>query len=490
MDKTKVVVVGGGIAGLATAVQLEKQAADRGLEIGVTVVEGADVLGGNIRTDHIDGYVVENGPNGFLDNVEATPALVKHLGLGDRLVQADESAAIRYIYRKGALRRLPAGPVSFLRSPILSLGGRLRLLLEPFMSSAAATEGRDETIYDFASRRIGDEAARILVGSMVSGVFAGDIEQLSLPAAFPKMRAMEAEHGSLVRAMVSKMLARKAAKKAEARGEDVSQDTRPGGPAGPGGTLTSFQGGMTDLVAAAAAKLRHAPKTGWRVESLDRNGEEWRLRSESGDELSADHVVLTLPSRHAGTLLQPLDAELAKLASGIGAAPIVVVALGLDPSQLGRPLDGFGFLIPRGEGPRILGCLWDSSIFPGHRAPEGKALIRAMIGGAHDRQICDLSDDEIVAEVRRDLETTLGLPRAGESKLEPELLGVYRYPAGISQYDVGHLARVDAMHRRLEDFPGLWLGGSSYYGVAMNACITKAQEQARKILAAVPFATS
>ena len=482
MGETRIAVVGGGIAGLATAVQLETQSAELGLNVDVTVVEGAETLGGNIRTDHVDGYVVENGPNGFLDNVEATPALVELLGLGDRLVQADDSAAVRYLYRKGALRRLPGGPVSFLRSPILSLRGRLRLFLEPFMSAAAARDGTDETIYDFASRRIGDEAARILVGSMVSGVFAGDIEQLSLPAAFPKMRAMEAEHGSLVRAMVSKMLARRSAKKAAARGEDVSHDTRPGGPAGPGGTLTSFAGGMRELVDAAASKLRRAPNTGWRVASIDRSDQAWTLRSASGDKLDADAVVLTLPSRHAAPLLSPLDAELGELAAGIGAAPIVVVALGLDPSQLRRPLDGFGFLIPRGEGPRILGCLWDSSIFPGHRAPEGKALIRVMIGGAHDPQICDdLSDDEIVAIVRRDLETTLGLPTG----VEPELLRVYRYRAGISQYEVGHLQRLDAMRRRLESLPGLWLGGSSYCGVAMNACITQAQEQAGEILARI-----
>lgn len=482
MDKAsspkRIAVVGGGIAGLATAVQLETQAAERGLEVDVTVVESSDRLGGNIRTDTDRGFTIENGPNGFLDNVDATPALVKLLGLEDRLVQADESAAIRYLYRKGALRRLPAGPLSFLRSPILSVRGRLRLFLEPFMSSAAAREGRDETIYEFAGRRIGDEAARILVGSMVSGVFAGDIERLSLPAAFPKMRAMEADHGSLVKAMVSKMLARRAAKKAAARGEDVAHDTRPGGPAGPGGTLTSFVGGMRDLVDAAAEKLTTPPKTGWRVASLERNGEGWSLLADSGDSLAADAIVLTLPSRHAAPLLTPLDAKLGEMASEIGVAPIVVVALGFDPSELKRPLDGFGFLIPRGEGPRILGCLWDSSIFPGHRAPEGKALIRAMIGGAHDRGICDLSDDEIVAVVRRDLATTLGLP----IDAEPELLRVYRYPAGISQYEVGHLARVDAMHRRLDSLPGLWLGGSSYFGVAMNACIAKAQEQAGEIL--------
>ena len=478
MDTNRIVVVGGGIAGLATAVQLEKLASERGLDVDLTVVEGADRLGGNIRTDHVDGYTVENGPNGFLDNVEATPALVEHLGLGDQLVPANESAAVRYLYRKGALRRLPAGPISFLRSPVLSVPGRLRLFLEPFISSAAARDGGDETIYDFASRRIGDEAARVLVGSMVSGVFAGDIEHLSLPAAFPRMRAMEAEHGSLVRAMVSKMLARRAAKMAAARGQDVSDDTRPGGPAGPGGTLTSFAGGMDDLVQAAASKLRYPPKTRWRVAELSKAEGGWTLRSASGENLRAHQVVLTLPSRHAAKLLEPVDARLAELTSEVGTAPIVVVALGFDPSNLGRPLDGFGFLVPRGEGPRILGCLWDSSIFPGHRAPEGKALIRAMIGGAHDPEICDLSDDEIVAVVRRDLATTLGLPQHAE----PELLQVYRYPAGISQYEVGHLARLDAMHQRLEHFPSLWLGGSSYYGVAMNSCIAKAQEQAAEIL--------
>ncbi|MDA8018877.1 MAG: protoporphyrinogen oxidase [Thermoanaerobaculia bacterium] len=471
----QVVVVGGGIAGLATAAQLEEQAARRARDVDVVVVEGADRLGGNIQTDRVDGFTIENGPNGFLDNVEATPALVRSLGLEDRVIQADESAAVRYLWRKAALRRLPTGPVSFLRSPILSLRGRLRLLSEPWMPTVSG----DETIYEFARRRIGDEAARVLVGSMVSGVFAGDIERLSLPAAFPKMRAMEQEHGSLVRAMIAKMRARRAVRKAESRGEDVGEATRPGGPAGPGGTLTSFAGGMQELVQAAASRLRKPARTGWKIEHLARrNGGGWHLGARSGEVLEADAVVLTVPSRHATPLLSPLDSELGELTSAIGAAPIVVVALGLEPSRIPRPLDGFGFLVPRGEGPRILGCLWDSSIFPGHRAPESKVLIRVMIGGAHDEEICDLSDDEILSEVRRDLATTLGLP----TDVRPDLERIYRYPAGISQYEIGHLQRLDAMNRRLTDLPGLWLGGSSYYGVAMNACIAKAVEQASEIL--------
>lgn len=483
-NERHIVVVGGGIAGLATAVQLEKQAQDRGRAVDVTVVDAGDRLGGNIRTEKVDGYTIENGPNGFLDNVAATPALVRHLGLEGRIVRADDSAATRYLYRKGELRRLPAGPLSFLRSPILSVRGRLRVLLEPFMPAAGQGEAVDETVCDFASRRIGDEAARVLVGSMVSGVFAGDIKKLSLPAAFPKMRAMESEHGSLVRAMVSKMRARRAARKAASRGEDVSEETRPGGPAGPGGTLTSFVGGMEELVRSAAEALTNPPRTGWRVEELQRHAAGgWTLyssvgRSSSGERIDADDVVLTVPSRHAASLLSPLDEELGRLASEVGSAPIVVIALGLRPEQLGRPLDGFGFLVPRGEGPRILGCLWDSSIFPGRRAPEGKVLVRAMIGGAHDPNICDLSDDEIVAEARGDLGTTLGLPEDAD----PELLRVYRYPAGISQYEVGHLDRLEAMERRLDALPGLWLGGSSYHGVAMNACIERAEVIAREVL--------
>lgn len=483
----RVVVVGGGIAGLATAVRLkdEGSAVPDGLE--VVVLESSDRPGGNIRTDRVQGFIIEQGPNGFLDNVPATPALVRRVGIQDQLQKADSAASNRFLFRDGRLHLLPSGPLSFLRSRVLSLSGRLRVFREPF--AQARPPDIDETIFDFAARRIGTEAASVLVDAMVSGVFAGNVHELSLASSFPKMAAMEEEHGGLVKAMLARMKERKAAKKEveerRARGEDVAEMTQPGGPAGPGGTLTSFKDGLDTLPRAVAAELGAAVRFGVEVKGVEQVGgpgpagvpaRGWRVQTESGEALAADAVVVAVPSPRAAPLLRTLDGELADTVGGIHTAGLAVVALAFDAAAMEGEPKGFGFLVPRGTGPRILGCLWDSSIFPG-RAPEGRVLLRAMIGGAHDRSAVSLPENELVRQVREDLRLTMGL------EAEPLFTRVYRWPLGIGQYTVGHAQRLERIHTRLSEMPGLWLAGSSFYGISMNACIEKSEEQAREILA-------
>ena len=481
----RVAIVGAGITGLATAVHLQ-DAAERvegGLE--VVVLEARDRPGGNVRTERVDGYTIENGPNGFLDNVPATLDLVRRLGLQDQLQRADESAARRYLFRDGRLHLLPAGPISLLRSPVLSLRGRLRVFGEPL--APARPEGRDETVYEFAARRIGPEAASVLVDAMVSGVFAGDAQQLSLQSAFPKMAKMEAEHGGLLRAMVARVRARKSARREaderRARGEQVEALTRPGGPAGPTGTLTSFRDGL-DILATALARevgnslrleapvseIRHSDRR------LDQAERAWTVRLASGQELEADAVVVAVPAPRAAPLLEGLDPELAATVGEIPTAGLAVVALGYREADLGGvDLDGFGFLVPRGTGPRILGCLWDSSLFPG-RAPEGHVLLRCMIGGAHDPGAVSAEQDVLLDQVRRDVKATMGIDA------DPVLTRVYRWPLGIGQYTVGHQDRIDRIQKRLEQLLGLLVAGSSFYGISMNACLEQAPRHADSLI--------
>ncbi len=487
----RVVIVGGGITGLATAFEVAEAAG--GADIEVVVLEGRDRPGGNIRTERTGGYTIENGPNGFLDNAPKTVDLVRRIGLEDELQRADEAAATRFIYRGGTLHEAPAGPGSFLTSPLLSLRGRLRVLAEPF---AKARPDHDETIFDFAARRIGPEAASVLVDAMVSGVFAGNAHALSLRSSFPKMAAMEAEHGGLVKAMVARMKGKKAAKREaaerRARGEDVGELTRPGGPAGPGGTLTSFRDGLDTWIDGLVAALEDrgvTVRTGAAVAGIEPGGagdepaardgadRRWTVKLESGEAIDADAVVVTIPSPRAAPLLEPADGALAAAVAEIPTAGLSVVALAFDAAALERDgvdVDGFGFLVPRGQDLRILGCLWDSSVFPG-RAPDGKVLLRAMIGGAHDPAAVTEDEETLVARVRQDLETSMGITA------DPELIRVYRWPLGIGQYEVGHQDRLDRIHERLAANPGLWVAGSSYYGIAMNACIEKAAEQGPEI---------
>lgn len=497
----RVVVAGGGIAGLSTAVALRDRL-PAGAE--VLVLEAGPRLGGNIRTEREGGFIVEWGPNGYLDNVPTTPALVRRLGLADEVQGADARAARRFLFRGGRLHELPTQPLRFFASPVLSLPGRLRILGEPFARPRPA--GVDESVGAFAARRIGPEATRILVDAMVSGVFAGDVDRLSLASAFPKMAKMEAEHGSLVRAMIAAGKARKRARQqASARGAradagagaEEQAGLRPGddrrggaqgrgagsggGPAGPGGVLTSFRSGLDTVITRLGAELGPSVRVAQPVRALFRGAGSsvWQVQTDDSI-LEADAVVLAIPASDAAPLLAPLrdgpGPELFTELAAIPSAPLAVVALAYDAAAMGGDPEGFGFLVPRGQGPRILGCLWDSSLFPG-RAPAGKVLLRAMIGGAHDPAAVSLDDDTLLEIVRRDLATAMGL------RAEPERRWIFRHRQGIAQYEIGHSARLARIGHALQALPGLWLAGASYHGVSMNACIEKSGEQAAEILA-------
>ncbi len=453
----RVVIVGGGIAGLSLAHRLMSSAP--GWE--VTVLERGGRAGGPLRTEEADGFLFEWGPNGFLDDAPDTMALVRSLGLSDRLLPSRDAARRRYILRAGRLHALPGGPLSFLRSRLLSPSGKLRIALEPW---ARPRPPGDETLDAFATRRFGAEAADALVAPMATGVFAGDSRQLSLAACFPRVHELEAEHGSIFRALIARRVQRRA------QGSS------------PLGRLTSFRGGMEELVRALARSLGASLRLGSEVRGLVAGDGSGRLGMalDSGARLAADAVVLAGPAADTARLLEPLDPEAAALLREIPTAPVGVVGLGYPTSAFVRALDGFGFLVTRGEGARLLGTLWESSTFPG-RAPDGSVLLRVMVGGALDPEALDFPDDRLLARVREELRVTMGIGAA------PTFVRIVRHRVGIPQYTVGHRARLERLEERLAaGQPGLFLAGSSYRGVAVNACIADAGRLAERILAAAP----
>lgn len=447
----RIVIAGGGIAGLSLGFALMRRLPRSAAEI--IVLERSGRAGGNIRTEAIDGYLVEWGPNGFLDNVPETFQLVDALGLNGRLVRSSDEARRRFIYRGGHLHEVPTGPGSFLGSGLLSWRGKLRILAEPW--AGRATE-EDETIHAFAARRIGREAADVLVDPMVSGIFAGNARELSLRACFAKMADMEAQYGGLFKAMVAKMRERR-----------TRVDT------GPTGTLTSFAGGAQELVDALAAQLGASLRLNTEVTALHRTADEWVLQTTAGP-LAADVVVLACAAPVSARLVKPFSYSIAAALDQIPSAPLAVVSLGYDEAEVARtrgPLDGFGFLVPRGEGLRMLGALWDSSVYP-HRAPRGRALIRVMIGGAHDPGVLSLSDEDLLATALHELRLAMRL------RLRPEFSKVIRHPLGIPQYTIGHLDRLADIDRRLAAWPGLFLAGNAFRGPSINACIADAERLA------------
>jgi oxygen-dependent protoporphyrinogen oxidase len=313
------------------------------------------------------------------------------------------------------------------------------VLLEPL---ARGRPRHDETVHAFAARRIGREAADVLVQAMVSGVFAGDARRLSLRATFPKMYGMEREHGSLFRAL----MARRRAGAAK------------GGPAGPGGTLTSLRGGMVVLIEALARRLGGRLRLGDEVADLAALTDEH------------DRVVLSCPAWRAAPLVAGVSTEAGRLLSEIPGASLAVVATAYDQSELGGPPEGFGFLAPPGQGLRILGCLWTSSIYPGTRAPEGRVLLRTMVGGALDPAAVDLPEEALLDRVARDLEESMGL------KAAPVRHWIFRHRRGIPQYVKGHGARLAEVARLLRPHPRLVLAGNSYRGISVNAVIHEAAD--------------
>ncbi len=469
-------VVGGGPSGLVLGRELAEAASPARPD--VLVVVARPRAGGKAWTEQHAGYTIEHGPEGFLDSAPATLALARSLGLGARLLPASRSAARRYLFVRGTLRPVPTNPASFLASGILSLRGRLAVLGEPFRARGG---NGDESVAAFARRRLGGEAAATLVGAMVRGVYAGDAEALSMPSSFPRLAALEREHGSLVRALVARRrhyLTGNGSGPHPRAGDDGGARRGNGGPAGPGGRLTSFVGGMGELGEALARALGPRFVAGRPAAAVRRAGAGWRIEFQDGTSEFCDAVALAVEPWNAAGLVAEASPALASALAEIPAAPAVVVALGFRAADLGRALDGFGFLVPPGEPLRMLGCLWSSATFA-HRAPPGRALLRVLLGG-RDRAVMDLPDDRLLELVLGELRLTMGISGA------PEMVRIIRWPKAIPQYTLGHGERLARAAAELARLPGLHLTGNGYRGIALTDCVTNAQAAARAVLGCAP----
>ncbi len=449
-------VVGGGISGLAVAYFVSVKRPDWKL----LVCEGAPVVGGTMQTTMQDGFIVEHGPNGFLTNKPHTLELCDMLGVKDQLLPSSPETRRRFIYTRGRLREIPLNPARFLlASGILSPLGKLRLLAEVLVPPLR--EERDESLTQFAERRLGREALERLLDPMVAGVYAGNPDRVSLKSTFPTIHALEKEYGGLIRGMIALQRQRR-------------REGRPaGGPTGPGGELTSFKEGVHFLPQQLSRALGERVVTSCPVEQIERKDGRFVVTTNSKT-IHAKRVVIASPSYAAAEMVKSLSPHLREELSQIPYAPMGVVALGYRKRDVGTP-QGFGLLVPRGEGLSILGVLWDSSIFT-NRASDQMVLLRVMIGGDRQPDLALLPEDELLSVARDGLRVTMGL------EAEPVFTRVFQYPRAIPQYVVGHGERLGRIEGILQTIPGLFLGGNSYRGIGLNDCVKNAKDLAGQIL--------
>lgn len=470
---TKVAVIGGGISGLATAYEIEQRAAAAGQDVEVVVVESDKRLGGKMKTDFVDGFTCEYGPQGFVDNKPEPLDLCLRLGLDSELVRADDSAAKRYVFLDGKLQLLPMSPPAAIKTKMISFRGKLRAAWE--LRTRPGDPDKDESIAEFARRHLGREIVDKLIAAMVVGVFAGDAEQLSLKSCFPVMLTLEKEGGgSLIRAQIRRQKAKK--QEAKAKGATlIDEGPKAEGIVGPSGRLTTFNEGMAQIIDRLKERLKGDILTGVEVKSITRENSGYGLVFAGDNKMTADAVVMATPAYVTGELLRSLSEGLASLVDGIPYVPVNVVVVGYDKQGFNHDLDGFGFLAPKREGRGILGALWVSSIFKG-QAPAGKVAVRLMLGGAIKPDLTNLNDQDTIELSQKELRETMGITA------DPGFVRIIRHERAIPQYVVGHSARIEKIAEALRPLNGLFLTGNAYKGVGFNDCIINARPIAEQVV--------
>lgn len=465
----RLLVVGGGVAGLAAAHRACELAQERARPLELTLVEARARLGGTIATERVDGFLVEAGPDSFLSEKPWALALCRRLGVEDRLVRTDDRYRRTFVWRAGRLHPLPEGfqllaPTRlrpFVTSSLFSWPGKLRMALDLVLPRGVAD---DESLGAFVRRRLGAEALDRVAQPLVAGIYTADPDDLSLAATMPRFLDLERRERSLILALW------RAARRAPQAGTSGARWS----------LFVTFRDGMEELITALAGRLPAAaavPKQ--RASALERAGAGWRVSTAEGARFDADRVIIATESHAAARLVRYVDPTLATLLGEIPYASAATVSLGYRRADVPHPLDGFGFVVPRSEGRSLLAATFSSVKYPG-RAPDGHALLRGFVGGALDAAVLEEDDAALVARVRAELREALGIVA------EPRLARVVRWPASMPQYRVGHLARVEAIERRAAALPGLYLAGGAYRGVGIADCVRSAESAAEAALERIP----
>jgi oxygen-dependent protoporphyrinogen oxidase len=462
----RLAIIGGGISGLSAAYALEEKRR-AGVEVEYVLYEASPRLGGVLITDHADGCILEAGPDSFLTEKPWAIDLCKKLGIGDQLIGSNDADRKTYILVHGKLTEMPDGLMFMVptklaptvMSPLFSPATKLRMAREWFHPPRKATE--DETVAAFVERHYGAEMVDRLADPLLSGVYGGEASQLSVRAVLPRFAEMEAKHGSLGRAML-------AARSAMARAPKTK----------PRPLFTSLKEGMQQMVDSVVAALGASSlKTGTPVQAICPEAGGWVVSAGLQTD-QYDAVIVALPAPAASMLLQRCASNLAAELGAIQYSSSVTVALGYGKQVRDTLPPGFGFLVPRSEGKRMLAATFVHNKFP-HRAPEDRAILRCFLGGARGEQMLALSDEQILTIVHEELDQILHL------KADALFTRVYKWKGAMAQYGVGHLERLERIETLRKQLPGLALAGNGYSGIGVPDCVrtgTAAVEEMLKVL--------
>ncbi len=483
----RVVVVGGGVSGLSAAYTLAR-ARQAGAPIEEVLIESNPWLGGVVRSESVEGFLVEAGPDSFLAEKPEAAAMARELGLGDDLMGSNDHARRTYILHHRRLVPLPDGLMFLVPTRIwpmvttglLPLSAKLKAAGEMF-SSPPATEKEDESVASFVKRHFGRAMVENIADPLLAGVYGGDAEALSMRSVLPRFWEMERKHGSLTRATLEAV---------RHRGTDGKNSSGSAAGNPQSGKLPLFmtlKGGLQQMTQKLAAQLdKYRIFLGRKVLTLefapggpgglgDSCSRRFLINCESYKAYDADAVILALPARHASGLIAPLDHRLSGLLEGIPYSSSMTVSLGFDEKVRAALPPGFGFLVPRKEQRRMLACTFVHAKFD-HRAPQGKALLRCFLGGTRDPDILSMFDEAVLEGVRRELKAILKIDA------EPIFYRIHEWPDSMAQYAVGHKTRVGAIEERLHDLPGIYLAGNAYSGIGISDCIRTGRAAAEKAL--------
>ena len=467
----RIIVIGGGIAGLAAAHRIVELSSARSLDLEILLLETSRRLGGSIATERVNDFLVEGGPDSFITEKLAALRLCERLGLTSRLVSTQSAYQKIYVVHRGKLKPLPEGffliaPTRlwpFIQTPLFSWAGKLRMAGELLIPRGGMDN--DESLGSFVRRRFGPEALERVAQPLVGGIYASDPDQLSLAATMPRFKEMERQRRSIILAMWSEQRRR-------ARQREAGSGAR-------WSLFVTLTDGMQELVDALAQRL---PEGGVRsstpVTSLirDEKVNQWRVTLHNGETISADGVILATPAFQTALILESVASDAAKDLKQIAYASTATVSLAYRRGDFPRQPDSFGFVVPAVERRKIMACTFSSLKYPG-RAPRDHILLRAFVGGALQRELFDDDDPGMEENVRAELASMLGVTA------QPLFSRIWRYPNSMPQYHVGHQARIERIEKSLRRFSTLALAGSAYHGVGISDCVRTGEEAAEKIIA-------